>query len=68
MAVSSFSSLLERVFSTFGRSLPQIALVIGDKVARLIVQSMIGLYRMPTFETSFVATVFRQLSTAPSHK
>ena len=56
-AASSFSSLLEMAFSTFGRSLPQITLLIGNKAAGLRVQSMIGVCRMPAFSATLVALI-----------
>ena len=54
---SSFSSLLEMAFSTFGRRLPQIALLVGNKIARLRVQGMSGVCRMPAFSATLVAFV-----------
>ena len=55
-AVSSFSSLLEMTFSVFGSCLPQIALAVGNEVARLRIQSMGNVSCMATLVASFVAT------------
>lgn len=44
-------------FSIFGRSLPQIALLIGDEVAGLRGQGMIGVCRVPAFSATLVALI-----------
>ena len=53
----STPSLLEMAFFSFGRSLPQITLLIGNKAAGLRVQSMIGVCRMPAFSATLVALI-----------